>query len=201
MKRTLLLVLAAATGTALAQGSGLKAGLWEWTAVRQTVDGRDTTAQMATASSRLQEQQQQAMARMPPEQRKQMEAMMASRGASAAGMAGGSRRVCVSAAMAARDKPMFDPQGRCEPSKFSHSGNKSTFEFDCTSNGLGSAGKGETILAGDTISTSVDTTTTDAHGRHTVHSETRMKYLGQDCQGVKPLDELGKQFQGAAGAK
>jgi Protein of unknown function (DUF3617) len=196
MKRTLLLVLAAASGTALAQGVGPKAGLWDWIAVRQVFDGREMKVQSAAARS---EMQQKALAHMTPEQRKQMEAMMNSQAAAPTG--GTSYRVCVSAAMAARNKLMFDPRGRCEPNKVSRSGDKTTFEFDCTRNGFGTAGKGESIVAGDTISTSVDTTITDPRGRHTMHSETQMKYLGQDCQGVKPLDELSKQFPSAAGVK
>jgi hypothetical protein len=157
--------------------------------VRQTVDGRDTTAQTAAANNQL---QQQAMARMTPEQRKQMEAMMSSRGTSGSGTPGGFRRICVSPAMAARDKPTIDPQGHCQPSKVGRSGNKSTFEFDCTSNGFGAAGKGETVNTGDTISTRVDMTMTEPHGKHTTHSETDMKYLGRDCQGIKPLDEMAR---------
>ena len=192
MKRTLLLLLAAASGTALAEGMAPKAGLWEVTSVRQSVDGRDTTATTAAANSEL---QQRAMARLTPEQRKQMEAMMSSRGGSASGPSGGLRRICVSPAMAARDKPMVDPQGHCEPSKVSRSGNTSSYEFDCTQNGVGVAGKGETVVAGDTISTRVDSTMTEPRGKHIMHSETQMKYLGRDCQGIKPLDELGKELK------
>jgi hypothetical protein len=189
MRRTLLLVLAAFTGPALAQGVGPKPGLWEVKTVRQTLDGRDANAQMAAARSQM---QQKAMARMTPEQRAQMEAMMSSKGASA-DTAGASHRVCVSAAMAARNKPMVDPQGRCEPNKVTRSGGKTSFEFDCTANGMGAAGKGESVEAGDTITTVVDTTMTEPRGRHTMHTETQMKYLGQDCQGLKPLDQLGKE--------
>jgi hypothetical protein len=187
MGRMPLLILAAVTGAALAQGSGLKAGLWELTTLRHTVDGRDTTADLTAARSQM---MQRAMANMAPEERKQMEAMMASRGASGPNV-GGLRRFCVSPAMAASDKPIAQIQGPCPPSKVNRSGNTTTFEFNCKKNGVGSAGKGERTVAGDTITTRVDATVSEPRGRHTMHNETQIKYLGRDCQGIKPLDELG----------
>jgi len=193
MRCTLLLVLAALSGGALAQGSGLKPGLWEVKLVRQTRDGQDIAAQMAAARSQM----EQAMARMTPEQRQRMEAMMRAQSPNAA-----AQRICMSAAMAARDKPMVDPQDGCGASKFTHSGsNKVTFEFNCTVNGMTTTGTGENTIVGDTMTTLVDKTVTDSHGRHTMHSETQMKYLGQDCQGVAPLDQPGKESKGPAGAK
>jgi Protein of unknown function (DUF3617) len=193
MKRTLLWVLATVSAAALADGSGLKPGLWDVTVVRQTRDGQDMTAQMAAARSQM----QQAMAQMTPEQRQRMEAMMS--GQDASGAAG--HRICISAAMAARDKPMIDPQGRCPPSKLTQSGNKLTFEFNCTSSGINTAGTGESTVVGDTISMLVDTKVTDPHGTHAMHSETQMKYRGQDCQGMTPLDEQAKQFNAPAPSK
>jgi hypothetical protein len=41
----------------------------------------------------------------------------------------------------------------------------------------------------------MDMTTTDARGRHTMQSESQMKYLGADCQGVKPVEQLMKSMQ------
>lgn len=187
MRRVQLLLLAAISGTAFAQGSGIRAGLWEVTNVRQTTDGRDTTAQTAAASRQM---AQEAMTRMTPEQRKQMEAMMGGQG-SGPGTAGVLHRVCISPAMAARGKPFIEPQGNCPPSKFNRTGNKTTFEFNCMRNGMGAAGKGESVITSDTISTRADMTLSQPRGNHTMHSESQMKYLGRDCQGIKPLDELG----------
>ncbi len=193
MRCMLLLVLAAIGGAALAQGSGLKPGLWEVKMIQQTRDGKDMTAQMAAARSQM----EQAMARMPPEQRQRMEAVMGGQGANAAG-----QRICISAAMAARDKPLIDPQSGCEPSTLTHSSStKLAFEFSCTANGVATTGTGESMIAGDTITMLVDKTVTDSHGRHTMHSETQMKYVGQDCQGITPLDQRGREFKGPAGAK
>jgi hypothetical protein len=190
MKKLTLAILIALSGAAFAQSSSLKPGLWEIKPISQIVDGRDMTAQMASAQAKM----QQEMANMPPDQRKQVEAMMGHQGASA----GGGIRICVSPAMAARDKPMVDPEGRCEPATVNRSGNKTSFEFNCTANGRTSVGKGESTVSGDTVTTRVDLTMTDARGRHTIKSESQMKYLGSDCQGIKPLDQLAKKAQDAA---
>ena len=178
MKPLALAVLITVSSTAFAQGSGLKAGLWEMKVIQQVMDGRDTNAQMAAAQAQM----QQRMASMPPAQRSQMEAMMGNQGT----------RVCISPAMAAKNKPMVDREGRCEPATVNHSGDKTTFEFSCTSDQGTRVGKGESIVSGDTVTTRVDMTMTDAKGRHTMQSETQMKYLGPDCQGVRPADQLAK---------
>jgi hypothetical protein len=182
MKTVTLVILLVLSSTSFAQGSTLKQGLWEIKPISQIRDGQDMGAQMAAAQAQM----QQSLAKMPPEQRKQMQAMMGQQGSPA----GGGTRICVSAAMAAKDKPMVDSEGRCEPSKVSRSGNKSSFEFNCTTEGRTMVGKGETTASGDTLSTRMDMTTTDASGRHSLHSEVQMRYLGADCQGVKPIDPL-----------
>ena len=178
MKKLTLAILITLSGTAFAQGSGLKAGLWEVKPIRQVMDGRDMVAQMAAAQVQMQQQ----MASMPPAQRAQMEAMMGNQGT----------RVCVSPAMAAKGKPMVDREGRCEPANVNRSGDKTTFEFNCTSDQGTSVGKGESIAGGDTVTTRMDMIMTDAKGRHTMQSETQMKYLGPDCQGVRPADQLAR---------
>ena len=181
MKQCTLAILVVLSGTAFAQSSSLKPGLWEVKAVRQVVDGRDLTAQMAAASAKM----EQAMANMTPEQRKQMEAMMSGQGRPQ-GASGGATRICVSPAMAAKDKPMVDSEGRCEPTKVSRNGNKTSFEFNCTRDGRTQVGSGESTVNGDTVTTRVDMTVTDAQGRHTMQSESQMRFLGTDCQGIKP---------------
>ena len=167
-----------------AQGSGLKQGLWEIKPVKQVMDGRDMSAEMASAQSKM----QQAMANMSPEQRKQMQAMMGRQGAIGSGA-----RICVSATMAAKDKPIVDSEGRCQPTTVNHSGNKTSFEFNCTTKGRTMVGKGENITNGETATTRLYMTTTDSRGSHTMLSEMQMNYLGSDCQGVKPADQLIKE--------
>jgi len=174
-------ILIVLSGSVFAQSSSLKPGLWQVKPIRQVVDGRDLTAQMASASAQM----QQAMANMTPEQRKQMEAMMSAQGRSA-GANGGGTRICVSPAMAAKDKPMVDSEGRCEPAKVSRNGNKTSFEFNCTGDGRTEVGRGESTVSGDTVTTRVDMTMTDARGSHSMQTESQMSYLGPDCQGIKP---------------
>ncbi len=182
MKKWTSAILAILSSTAFAQSPGLKPGLWEVKPIRQVVDGHDMTAQMASANAKM----EQAMANMTPAQRKQMEAMMSGQGMPNQSAAASGARICISPAMAAQDKPMVDPEGRCEPAKVSRNGNKTSFEFHCAANGRTEVGKGETTVNGDTVTTQVDMTTTDAQGRHAMQTESQMKYLGPECQGIKP---------------
>ena len=147
------------------------------------------TAQMTAARTKM----QQAITSLPPEQRKRMEDMLSRQGTSPQAFSGGGMRICISAAMAARDAQIVDPRGNCEPAKVNRSGNKASFEFSCTANGRTSVGKGESTVSGDTVITRVDMTMNDARGKHTMQSATEMKYLGADCQGIKPADQVAKE--------
>jgi hypothetical protein len=182
MNKALIAIIVTLSGAASAQSPTLKPGLWEMKSIRQVVDGRDLTAQRAAASARM----EQAMANMTPEQRAQMEAMMSAQGGGSPGVAGGGTRICISPAMAAKDKPMVGSDGRCEPAKVNRSGNKTSFEFNCSADGRTEVGRGESTVSGDTVTTRVDMAMTDARGRHTMQTESQMKYLGPDCQGIKP---------------
>jgi hypothetical protein len=81
---------------------------------------------------------------------------------------------------------MVGSDGRCEAAKVNRSGSKTTFEFNCSANGRTEVGSGESTVSGDTVTTRVDMAMTDAQGRHTMQTESQMKYLGPDCQGIKP---------------
>ena len=184
MKRTVLVAIAALFALAAhADGIGLRPGLWEVRVVKQVVDGRDTSPQAARVNDRM----RQAMASMPPEQRAQVEAMMKQRGAGMGHDAGS--RICVSAEMAQRDKPLVDREGRCQPATVTRTGNHATFEFSCTRNGVTSHGKGSATVSADLIATHVDMTSRDAGGEtHATESDTEMRFLGADCGDVKPPD-------------
>jgi hypothetical protein len=185
MKRLIVAAsLAVLAGSPYAQTMGMKAGLWEMRTLKQVMDGKDMQAQMSAAQAQM----QQALADMPPAQRKQMEATMARQGAAMSG--GGAHRICISPEMAARDKPLVDPDGKCEPAKVSRSGNKSSFEFSCKSDRGSMVGKGDSTVTGDSVSTRMDMTTSDATGKHTMQTESQMKYLGADCGGVKPVGQM-----------
>jgi len=182
MSRWMLVgITALGTFAAYATGFGLKPGLWEVRIVKQVVDGRDTTAQLAGASDKL----QQAMANMPPEQRARLEAMLKQRGG-AQGSNGGFR-ICVTPEMAQRDKPIVDKEGRCQPATASRNGNQTTYEFHCSNNGVTTSGKGTAVASGDLITTHVDMTTHHPDGTTRVmQHDSEMKFLGSDCGDVKP---------------
>jgi hypothetical protein len=182
MKQILCAVLIAASGPALAESGFMKPGLWEVKIIRQEMDGKDMTGQMAEAQAKM----QQRLASMPPDQRAKMEAILGGQGQS------GATRVCYSEAMAARGKAMIDHEGHCDPSKFDRNGNKISFEFNCTTNGRTRVGKGEMLTDGDTVTSRFEATATDAKGSHTMKNESQMKYLGTDCQGIKPMDQFAK---------
>ena len=197
MKKTLMLLLAlAAAGGAPAQTgqAGLKAGLWETTTTRMTADGKDMKAQFAASAEQMKKQ----IANLRPEQRKKAEAMLAQQGDPL------SRRICVSAEMAKRDQPMIPRphNAECEQPKIDRQGNRTSFEFACKQAGGSVTGKGETVVAGDLITTKIETNGKDASGKaHTMQADTQMKYLGSDCGSVRPLDQQMKAMQSQAPAK
>ena len=188
MKRLIVAAsLAVLASSPCAQTTGMKAGLWEMRTLKQVMDGKDMQAQMSAAQAQM----QQAIADMPPDQRKQMEAMMARQGPAMSG--GGAMRMCISPEMAARDKPLVDPEGKCEPAKVSRSGNRTSFEFNCKSDGRSMVGKGDSTFAGGMITSRMDMTTSDATGKHTMQTESQMKYLGADCGKLKPVGQAAKK--------
>ncbi len=161
-------------------GLGLKPGLWEVRIVKEVVDGRDQTAQMAAMSDKM----RQALASMPPERRAQMQAMLGQNGVGAADRG---YRICITPAMAKRDTPMVDRDGRCQPATVNHSGNRTTFEFSCTKDGVTTTGKGAATVDGDVIATHVDLSSRDSSGKtKEIQSDTQMTFVGSDCGDVKP---------------
>lgn len=165
-----------------AQVISVKPGLWEIRMVKQIKDGKDMTAQIAGAMAQMQDR----LANMPPEQREKMEAMMKQHGAPTMG-GNGSVKMCITPEQARQDRPLIDREG-CPPATLKRSGNHSTFEFTCTSNGATTSSKGESTMTGDLISTVEDTTIKSATGdAHVLHNETEMKFLAADCGDVKPM--------------
>lgn len=180
-KSAVIAMMTLATLTAYAAGMGLQPGLWEVKIVKQIVDGRDQTAQMAGAAERM----QQMMASMPAAQRAQMEATMKQHGVSQGG--DGGFRICITPEMAKRDKPIMDKDGRCQPATVTHNGNQMTYEFSCTINGATTAGKGVSTIAPDQVSTHVEMTRTDAKGgSHVIQNDTQMSFVSADCGDVQP---------------
>jgi hypothetical protein len=179
MKRTILALCLVIGGQAVAQAPDVKPGLWQVKPISQVVDGRDVLAAMMASQARM----QQSLANLPPDQRQRMEATMG-------GML--TARLCLSPAIAAQGVPMVDPEGKCQPENVERNGDKTSFEFHCSRNGRTSVGTGERTGTGNVLHTRMDMTTTDAKGSHRLQSEAEMTYIGADCQGVKSVDQLGK---------
>lgn len=193
MKPLILAFIALLCGAAHAEGDRQKPGLWELTVTRHVRDGVDMSGQM----NAMKEKMRARLESMPPEKRKQMEAMMGSNGLPTPA-AGGGTRICISAAMSTRKDPMVDPMSHCTPARTTRSGNTTTFEFNCTRDGKTTVGTGRNTINGDTATSAVEMTTTDAAGAHKMQMESTMKYLGADCQGIKPMDEILKDVKAAA---
>jgi hypothetical protein len=192
LSRAALGFLVVFCGAAFADGGKLKAGLWEVTITRQLRNGQDLTAKRAAVLDKMRA----AMATMSAEQRQKMEAMLAAQGVQMSG--DGASRVCISAAMAARDTPFINPQSHCDTAKLTRSGNSTTVDFSCTRDARTTAGTGRTSVDGDNASVSVDMTTTDASGPLRIQIDSTLKFVGTDCQGVQPMEELFKGGQDTA---
>jgi len=176
MKKATLAVMLIVSSAAYADGGAMRAGLWETKVVHQLVDGRDVSERMRAA-----------MANMTPEQRQMMSAHMKNMPGQ-----GGAIRLCISPAMAAKHYMHTDPDGRCPPTSVSTSGNKTTFSFSCAKDGRTISGNGVSTVIGDTATTHFESTSTDAKGTHSMVVDSEMTYLGADCQGVTPVDQLAK---------
>jgi len=188
MKKLVLITSLIFGGTSYAQSSAVKSGLWEVKIVRQVVDGKETSAQIAVLQARMQEN----LAKLSPEQRQQMGLMM---GAVPFISASGNGRMCISEAMAARNQAWEDRSGACGSSNVRRIGSNLKFEVKCSREGRSAVGTGKSTIEGDTITSHVELTIADAHGPHTVLSETEMRFIGADCQGVTPADQLAPNMQ------
>ncbi|MFV0679344.1 DUF3617 domain-containing protein [Ottowia sp.] len=170
--------------------TGLKAGLWETSTQKMVMDGKDMLPEMLAAQKQMREE----LAKMSPEQRKQMEALLAGQTQDPL-----TQRMCVSAAMAKRNQPMLPkPQGAdCGDPKMERQGNRMAFDFSCKqADGSTVVGKGEVVNADGLVSTKINTTTTIKGGaKRSLMAETTMKFLGADCGGLKPIDQLAKEAQ------
>jgi hypothetical protein len=173
--------------------AGNKPGLWEMRIVKNVVDGQDHSAQMAAMSDKMQA----AMAKLTPQQRAQMSAMMGRAGMSMGSQ--GALQMCITPEMAKRDVPVVDKDHACQPANVQHMGNRTTYEFSCTSHGTTTTGKGEATTNGDSVSMRSDLTTKSATETHHIQSEMEMRFVKSDCGDVKPL--AAEKLQGAGKEK
>jgi hypothetical protein len=172
---TVAAALSLIAGSTLAQGLP---GLWE---VTQKMGGNP---EMEKAIADMQKQ----MAAMPAAERKQMEAMMGSKGMSMPGAAGGGATVvktCVTKEMVERNQiPMH--QGDCTSSVTGKTGNSSKMKFTCTK--PPSSGEGEFTFAGDKAYTmKMKINSLDQGKPHSMTIDASGKWLGADCGSIRPL--------------
>jgi hypothetical protein len=193
MKKTMIAFGFALVSTSALAAGYMKAGLWEMRTLKQVHDGQDMTARMAAAQSEMQKR----MASLPPAQRKQMEALMAKQGGGGGGAGDSTMKICVSPQMAERDRPVFPPESKCEIIRFDRSGDRVSFEVSCNPEGRIMTGKGESTVSANLIKSRMDMIMTDARGKHTIQAESEMRYLGSDCQGLKPADQIAHETRQA----
>lgn len=188
MTRRVYLATILAAVSAVAQGAAdpaVKPGLWEVTLTRQFMDGRDVTVLVPAALAGY----QQLMGNMSPQQRRQVEATLGKAPAST------TQRICISAEMAAGDKPLLPPDVKCQPSSFNRDAGRVTFEFSCSDQSGTTAGKGESTLGAEQVKTRIDMVTNNANGKHTWQNETLATYIGADCGTLKPADQVMREAQ------
>ncbi len=186
-------IVMVASGSAQAQ-EVMKPGLWETNIIKMTVDGKDMLAQMNAAQEKMREM----FAKMPPEQRKRMETMLSGTGAGL-GAGAASQRVCISPAMAAQNSGSVSapPRAECGKPKINRAGSRTHFELVCKpANGGELVSKGETLVAGNQMSTKMEGVHTKPDGTRSVSiTETQMKFVGTNCGDVKPADQLLSDLQ------
>lgn len=188
MTKRVILATTLAVVSAVAQGAAepaVKPGLWEVTLTRQFMDGRDVTVLVPAALAGI----QQFMGNLSPQQRRQVEATLGRAPAST------KQRICISPEMAAGDKPLLPPEVKCQPSSFNRDTGRITFEFTCADQNGTTAGKGESTLGAESVTTRIDMVTNNANGKHTWQNETLATYIGADCGALKPADQVMREAQ------
>ena len=176
--RLLSLALFMLGAAATAHAQKLTPGLWENSI---TLKGGD--ARMDAAMARMQEE----LAKMPPEQRKQMEAMMASRGVALGGAGGAPNavRVCISKEQAERNELPTGSDGRCKRDSMERTGSTLKFKVTCTD----PAGTGEgtfNFISDKAYSGSMVMNVTRDGRAMRMEVQQEGKWLGADCGTLKP---------------
>ena len=165
-----LAALCAASG---ASAQNLKPGLWE---VQHKVKG-------SPEMERQLEEARQQMAAMPPEQRKQMEAMMASRGVRM-GAGGQAVRMCLTREMVERNE-IPAQQGDCKMTNQQRTGSTLKVNFTCTN--PPSSGESQMTINSPESYAMKTTATSSIDGRvEKISVEGTGKWVGADCGSLKP---------------
>ncbi len=174
--RHLLTSLLLCSATAFAQSTA--PGLWE---VNNKMGGNP---QIEKAMADMQKQ----LAAMPAAQRKQMEAMLASKGVGlgAASGQGIVMKICITPEMAAKTQLPSQTEGDCTSTVTSRSGNAIKSKFVC--NNPPATGEGTYTFNGDKAYASKMVMQTSHNGQsQTMTMEGEGKWLSNDCGAVKPI--------------
>jgi hypothetical protein len=177
MSRIAAVLVLAAFAALPAAAQNLKPGLWE---MQQKIGGNP---QMDQAMAEMQKQ----LAGMSPAQRKQMEGMMASRGAQVSPGAGGAMavRVCMTKEMVERNEVPAS-QGDCKTTQQSRSGNTIKMAFACTK--PPTTGESQVTMVSSQAFQSRTTVNTSERGKpEKTTIDATGKWLGADCGSVKPV--------------
>jgi hypothetical protein len=171
----LLPIAALAVTVVCAHAQTQAPGLWEHTFKSRSAGGETDKAQA---------QMQAQLDAMPPEQRKQLDAMMKSRGVTM-GAQGTTAKFCLTREQAAKP-PEARLTGDCRQTDVKRSGNTMTYKFACTTPQQ-ITGDGQITYASDKAYSGTANVTTLVKGQP---QQTTMdmtgKWLAADCGDVKP---------------
>lgn len=150
-------------------------GLWEHSFKMKSQGG-----EMEKAMAEMHKE----LSTMPPDQRKQVEQMMASRGASV-GPKGTTVKVCLTKEDAARQaEPKFNES--CTQQVLQRTGNTMKVKFECTQP-QPSSGEGELTLLSDKAYVGKSTISTRVNGQpQRMTMEMSGKWLSAECGDIKP---------------
>lgn len=94
-------------------------------------------------------------------------------------------RMCFTQAMIDASNPV--PQsGQCDRYKEIRSGNRTRIDFSCSKDGTSATGRSDETVDGNSRHSVIDVSTSDKEGTHTIHLETKMIFLGSDCNAAYP---------------
>lgn len=179
------LTLGLCAGAAAQDRPDLRPGLWEMQMIKAPEGaGMPDPAKMKAAMAKMEAQ----MASLPPEQRKRMQQMMGNSGVafSETGM-----RMCLTAASLARDGAPMDNRAGCTTTVKTRTAQRWVATIACTQ--PPSSGEVEAVFESPTAyRVNVKGTRADQGQQKPYSMSMRYQFIGSDCGGVKPVDQLAR---------
>lgn len=178
------LVMVGIAGMAQAEAPNLKPGLWEMKMENASGGpGMPSAAEMEKAMKQMQAN----LANLPPEQRKMMEERMGNAGM--AFSANGGMRVCLAKEDIARSNIPLNDDKNCKTTIKTQTAKRWAADVVCTQ--PPTTGQVEALFETDTSYLVKVKGQRTASGKSTAYAmDMRYKYLGSDCQGLKPLSQM-----------